>query len=347
MERKNMKILAFETSCDETSVAVVEDGTKVLSNIISTQINIHKEYGGVVPEIASRHHIENILPVLNEALEKACCGLESIDYIAVTNTPGLIGSLLVGLMFAKSLSYANDIPLIPINHIDGHIFSSFIERDVKLPAISLVVSGGHTNLYYISEKNGKIEIELLGETLDDAVGETYDKIARVLGLTYPGGPEIDKLSEIGENTLRIKIPNVEGYNFSFSGIKTFITNHVNNEKMKGNPIIKENISKSLQTVITDILYSKVKKAVKEKKVKTVLVAGGVSANRGLREKFEVLRKEENIEVYFPEMEYCTDNAAMIGCAAFYNLKNKKLAENINNYSVDAVSTKIKNKKQNN
>jgi len=198
-----MKILAFETSCDETSVAVVENGKNVLSNIISSQIDIHKEYGGVVPEIASRHHIENILPVFNEAMEKAECTLKDIDYIAVTNTPGLIGSLLVGLMFAKSLSYSNDIPVIPVNHIDGHIFSSFIENDIKLPAISLVVSGGHTNLYYINEN---LETELIGETLDDAVGESYDKVARILDLPYPGGPEIEKISTFGEDTLKIKKP---------------------------------------------------------------------------------------------------------------------------------------------
>lgn len=331
-----MKILAFETSCDETSVAVVEDGKKVLSNIISTQIDIHKEYGGVVPEIASRHHIENILPVFTEALEKANCTLKDIDYIAVTNTPGLIGSLLVGLMFAKSISYANNIPLIPINHIDGHIFSNFIENDVKLPAISLIISGGHTNLYYIFEENERINIEILGETLDDAVGETYDKVARILGLPYPGGPEIDKLSLQGTETLKIKKPNVEDYNFSFSGVKTFITNYVNNEKMKNNEISKENIAKSLQTIVGEILIDKVMKAINEKNVKTLLVAGGVSANKYLREKFFELSESKNITIHFPKMEYCTDNAAMIGCAAYYNLKNST-----KNYNIDAISTKFK------
>lgn len=332
-----MKILAFETSCDETSVAVIEDGKKVLSNIISTQIDIHKEFGGVVPEIASRHHIENILPVFNKALNEANVTLKDIDYIAVTNTPGLIGSLLVGLMFAKSVSYANNIPLIPINHINGHIFSSFIESDIKLPAISLVVSGGHTNLYYIYEKNEKIITELLGETLDDAVGETYDKVARIIGLDYPGGPAIDKLSLNGQNILKIKKPKVEGYNFSFSGVKTFITNYVNHERMKKNEISKEDISKSLQDIIVEILYDKVKKAIKEKNVKTVLVAGGVSANRGLREKFKEFGQD--IKVHFPKMEYCTDNAAMIGVAAYYELKNKKIEKS--NYNIDAISTKIK------
>lgn len=341
-----MKILAFETSCDETSVAIVENGKNVLSNIVSSQINIHKEYGGVVPEIASRHHIENILPVLDEAMEKADCQLKDIDYIAVTNTPGLIGSLLVGLMFAKSLSYANKIPLIPVNHIEGHIFSNFIENDIELPAISLIVSGGHTDLYYIEERNGKIAVDLLGETLDDAVGESYDKIARILELPYPGGPEIEKISPGGKNILNIKKPNVEGYNFSFSGIKTYVTNYINKEKMKGNNINKEDIAKSFQEIIVEVLYDKVLKAVNKKSVNTLLVAGGVSANKRLRKKFEEL--PENMKVYFPKMEYCTDNGAMIGAAAYYKLKNEKNRENIsveeNVYNLDAKSTKEKNKK---
>ena len=341
-----MKILAFETSCDETSVAIVENGKNVLSNIVSSQINIHKEYGGVVPEIASRHHIENILPVLDEAMEKADCQLKDIDYIAVTNTPGLIGSLLVGLMFAKSLSYANKIPLIPVNHIEGHIFSNFIENDIELPAISLIVSGGHTDLYYIEERNGKIAVDLLGETLDDAVGESYDKIARILELPYPGGPEIEKISPGGKNILNIKKPNVEGYNFSFSGIKTYVTNYINKEKMKGNNINKEDIAKSFQEIVVEVLYDKVLKAVNKKSVNTLLVAGGVSANKRLRKKFEEL--PENIKIYFPKMEYCTDNCAMIGAAAYYKLKNEKNRENIfveeNVYNLDAKSTKEKNKR---
>ena len=333
-----MKILAFETSCDETSVAVVENGKNVLSNIISSQIDIHKEYGGVVPEIASRHHIENILPVFNEAMEKAKCTLKDIDYIAVTNTPGLIGSLLVGLMFAKSLSYSNDIPIIPVNHIDGHIFSSFIENDIKLPAISLVVSGGHTNLYYINEN---LETELIGETLDDAVGESYDKVARILDLPYPGGPEIEKISTFGEDTLKIKKPDVDNFDFSFSGIKTYVTNFVNREKMKNHEINKEDIAKSFQETVVKVLYDKVIKALAEKKVKTVFVEGGVSANKRLREKFKEL--PENVEIHFPKFEYCTDNGAMIGAAAYYKLKNKKSFEK-NKYDIDAESTKEKNRK---
>jgi len=313
-KEKNMesiKILAFETSCDETSVAVVENGKNVLSNVISTQIDIHREYGGVVPEIASRHHIENIMPVFTEA------------------------------MIAKSLSWANKIPLLPINHINGHIFSNFIENDIELPAVSLVVSGGHTNLYYIDEIDKEIKITLLGETLDDAVGETYDKIARVLGLPYPGGPEIDRLSKNGKDILQIKKPKVEEYNFSFSGIKTYITNYVNNEKMKGNTISKENVAKSLQEIVSEVLSEKVLKVMKNMKVNTILVSGGVSANGRLREKFREISEKENVKVIFPKLEYCTDNAAMIGCAAYYELKNKGmyLDNTEDNYKVDAISTK--------
>ncbi len=338
-----MKILAIETSCDETSVAIIENGRNVLSNIVSSQIEIHKEYGGVVPEIASRHHIENILPVFNEALEKANCTIEEIDYIAVTNKPGLIGSLLVGLMFAKSISYSYNKPLIPINHINGHIFSTFIENDIKLPAISLVVSGGHTNLYYIDEK---LEIKILGETQDDAIGEAYDKVARVMGLHYPGGPEVDKLAkQYDENKEIIKItfPKTEKYNFSFSGIKTFVTNYVNNEKMKGNEIDKEMLSKSFQEAVINILYKKIENVIKDYSVKTIMVAGGVSANTRIREKIGEFKKSE-IEVIFPSLEYCTDNAAMIACAAHYELMKAKLNirdEYLFNKNLEAVPTKNK------
>ena len=329
-----MKILAFETSCDETSVAVVENGTNVLSNIVSTQIDIHKEYGGVVPEIASRHHIENIMPVFEEALEKANCKIDEIDYIAVTNKPGLIGSLLVGLMFAKSLSYSTKIPLLPVNHIDGHIFSTFIDNIIKFPAVSLIISGGHTNIYYIDEM---LKITLLGETLDDAVGEAYDKVAKALGLRYPGGPEIDRLANTGKDNIKIPKPNIDGYNFSFSGIKTYITNFINNEKMKGNEIIKEDISRSFQETILEILISKVIKVIENHDVKTLMIAGGVSANKRLREKVKEEILLSNIEVVFPKYEYCTDNAAMIGCAAYHFLNKKDYNEN--EIFIDAISTK--------
>ena len=343
IKTKNIKILAIESSCDETSVSVVENGNRVLSNIISTQIDIHKEYGGVVPEIASRHHIENILPVFEEAIEKAGCSIENIDYIAVTNTPGLVGSLLVGLMFAKALSYANKIPLIPVNHIDGHIFSNFIDNEINLPAVSLVVSGGHTNLYYIEEKENKIDITLLGETLDDAVGEVYDKVARVLGLQYPGGPEIERVSAKGKDELNIKKPDVEGYNFSFSGIKTYITNYVNNKKMKGEQVLAENVAKSLQEVITKVLIEKVMKAAKDMSVKTILVAGGVSANKVLRNTLSQEANKKGFKIHFPKMEYCTDNGAMIGCAAYYKILGHRKLYNGNNGETSLQEENIKDK----
>ncbi|MGL4534390.1 MAG: tRNA (adenosine(37)-N6)-threonylcarbamoyltransferase complex transferase subunit TsaD, partial [Fusobacteriaceae bacterium] len=220
-----MIILGIETSCDETSIAVLKDGKEILSNKISSQIEIHKEFGGVVPEIASRHHIKNIAAILEEALEEAKITMEEVDYIAVTYAPGLIGALLVGVSFAKGLAYANNIPIIPVHHIKAHIYANFIENEVKLPTIALVVSGGHTNIIKVDEMH---QFENLGGTLDDAVGETYDKVARVLGVGYPGGPVLDKMSYLGnKNFLKIPEPKVEAYDFSFSGIKTSVINFVN------------------------------------------------------------------------------------------------------------------------
>lgn len=329
-----MKILAIETSCDETSVAVIEDGKKILSNIVSSQIEIHEKYGGVVPEIASRHHIENILPVFKEALTEAKVTIDEIDYIAVTYTPGLIGALLVGVSFAKALSYSKGIPLIPVHHLKGHVYSSFIEYDVELPAISLVVSGGHTLLIKIDEDHN---FELIGETLDDAVGEVYDKVARLLGLGYPGGPKIDKLSDIGTSTLKIKKPNVKENEFSFSGIKTFVTNHIHNEKMKGNDIIKEDIAKSFQDITVKILCEKAINLCNKEDIKTLTVVGGVSANKALRKEMNKMGKENNIKVFFPNLDYCTDNAAMIGMAAYYEIKKKE--RDYNYILLDAVASK--------
>ena len=329
-----MKILAIETSCDETSVAIIEDGKKVLSNIVSSQIKIHEKYGGVVPEIASRHHIENILPVFEEALDEAKLSIDDIDYIAVTYTPGLIGALLVGVAFAKAVSYSAGIPLIPVHHLKGHVYSSFIEYDITLPAISLVVSGGHTILLKINED---YEFTLMGETLDDAAGEVYDKIARLLGLGYPGGPKIDSLSEKGVHDLKIKKPNVKENEFSFSGVKTFVTNYINNEKMKGNIINKENIARSFQDTVITILSEKAVNLCKKEGIKTLTVVGGVSANKALRRKMTEMGEENNIEVFFPGLEYCTDNAAMIGVAAYYELKKK--GRDYNYILLDAVASK--------
>ncbi len=313
-----MLILGIETSCDETSISIVRDGKEVLSNIISSQIEIHKEYGGVVPEIASRHHIKNIVAILDEALTEAKVTLKDIDYIAVTYAPGLIGALLVGVSFAKGLSYANNIPIIPVHHIKAHIYANFIEHNIELPCVGLVVSGGHTNIVYMDENHKIIN---LGGTLDDAVGECYDKVARVLGIGYPGGPIIDKMYYTGnKNFLKIPEPKVEKYDFSFSGIKTSVINYVNISKMKEEKFLNEDLAASFQNKVVEILCKKTVLAAKEKKVKTIIIAGGVAANSLLRKELFEDAQKENIEVKYPKFVYCTDNAAMIAVAGYHKLK---------------------------
>ncbi len=313
-----MIILGIETSCDETSVSVVRDGKEILSNKISSQIEIHKEYGGVVPEIASRHHIKNIAAIMEESLNEAGVTLDDIDYIAVTYAPGLIGALLVGLSFSKGISYAHNIPIIPVHHIKGHIYGNFVEHDVKLPLIALVVSGGHTNIVYIDENH---KFTNLGGTLDDAVGESYDKVSRVMGLGYPGGPIIDKLSYEGDkDSIRIPEPKVDGYDFSFSGIKTSVINYVNKMKMKGESFREEDLAAAFQNKVVEILCKKTIAAAKEKNVSNIVIAGGVAANSLLRKELREKAAKEGIEVYYPSMELCTDNAAMIAVAGYYKLK---------------------------
>ena len=321
-----MIILGIESSCDETSIAVVKDGKEILSNNISSQIEIHKEYGGVVPEIASRQHIKNIATVLEESLEQAKITLDDVDYIAVTYAPGLIGALLVGLSFAKGLSYARNIPIIPVHHIKGHMYANFLEHEVELPCISLVVSGGHTNIIHI-DKNHKFTN--IGETLDDAVGESCDKVARVLGLGYPGGPVIDKMYYKGDrNFLKITKPKVSRFDFSFSGIKTAIINFDNNMKMKNQEYKKEDLAASFLGTVVDILCDKTLDAAVEKNVKTIMLAGGVAANSLLRCQLTEKAAEKGIKVIYPSMKLCTDNAAMIAEAAYYKLKNAKNEEEI-------------------
>ncbi|MGL4357255.1 MAG: tRNA (adenosine(37)-N6)-threonylcarbamoyltransferase complex transferase subunit TsaD [Cetobacterium sp.] len=316
-----MIILGIETSCDETSISVLKDGKEVLSNNISSQIDIHKEYGGVVPEIASRHHIKNIATILEESLEEAKITMDDVDYIAVTYAPGLIGALLVGISFAKGLSYGHDIPLIPVHHIKAHIYGNFIEHDVELPCIALVVSGGHTNIVYIDEQHNFIN---LGATLDDAVGESYDKVARVMGIGYPGGPIVDKLYYKGnKDALKIPEPKVDGYDFSFSGIKTSVINAVNKARMKGEDFKPEDLSASFQEKVVDILCKKTLKAVKDKGVKQVVIAGGVAANSLLRSELTKRAEKIGVKVNYPSMSYCTDNAAMIAAAAYYKLNYGK------------------------
>lgn len=316
-----MLILAIETSCDETSIAVLKDGKEILSNIISSQIEIHKEFGGVVPEIASRHHIKNIAAILDEALEEAKVTMEDIDYVAVTYAPGLIGALLVGISFAKGLAYSYKKPLIPVHHIKGHIYANFIEHEVSLPAITLVVSGGHTNIVYIDEKHNFTN---LGGTLDDAVGESYDKVARVLGLGYPGGPVVDKLAHTGDsNAIPFKEAKVGEYDFSFSGLKTAVINFVNQKRMKEEEINVPDLTASFQGSVVKVLVKKAIKAALDKDCKTILIAGGVAANKALRATLEEEASKKGIKVYYPSMVLCTDNGAMIAAGAYYKLKYHK------------------------
>ena len=313
-----MVILGIESSCDETSIAILKDGKEILSNKISSQIEIHKEYGGVVPEIASRQHIKNIAAILDEALEEAKITLDDIDYIAVTYAPGLIGALLVGVSFAKGLSYAHDIPIIPVHHIKGHMYANFLEHDIELPCIALVVSGGHTNIVYMDENH---KFTNMGGTLDDAVGESCDKVARVLGLGYPGGPIVDKMYYLGDrNFLQITEPKVGEYDFSFSGIKTAVINFVNKMNMKNEEFRKEDLAASFLGKVVDILCKKTLKAAKDKNVKTIILAGGVAANSLLRSQLTEQGAKLGIKVHYPSMKLCTDNAAMIAEAAYFKLK---------------------------
>jgi len=313
-----MLILGIETSCDETSISVVRDGKEILSNNISSQIEIHKEYGGVVPEIASRQHIKNISSILEETLEEAKVTLDDIDYIAVTYAPGLIGALLVGISFAKGISYGKDIPIIPVHHIKGHIYANFMEHDINVPCMALVVSGGHTNIVYIDENH---KFHNIGQTLDDAVGEAYDKVARVMGIGYPGGPIIDKMYYEGDKTaIKLPEPKVDGYNFSFSGVKTAVINYVNKMRMKNQEFKSEDLAASFQERVVDILCKKTISAAKEKKVKQLVIAGGVAANSLLRKELKERAQKEGIEVYYPSFKLCTDNAAMIAGAGYYKYK---------------------------
>ena len=319
-----MKILAIESSCDETSIAVVEDGKHVLSNVTYTQIEIHKQYGGVVPEVASRHHIEKVTYVLEGALQKANITLDEIDAVAVTQTPGLVGSLMVGINTAKTIALAFNKPIIYVNHIHGHIYANYLTNDFLFPLIALVVSGGHTEIVLMKDH---FDFEILGETLDDAVGEAYDKIARVVNVGYPGGPIIDKMAASGTPTY--KLPHVklgkDSYDFSFSGLKSAVINLHNKAQMKGETLNAFDLAASFQDAVVDVLVSKTKRAIEEYNCKQVIVAGGVAANRGLRNSMQQMVNDlEGVTLTFPPFEYCTDNAAMIGVAAYFQyIKNIK------------------------
>lgn len=313
-----MKILAIESSCDETAAAVVENGTKVLSNVINTQIELHKVYGGVVPEIASRKHIENISDVVEKALCDAQIKTEDIDAIAVTYGPGLVGALLVGVAYAKGIAFALKKPLIPVHHIKGHISANFIENaDLKPPFICLVASGGHSHIVYVKSFS---EYEVLARTRDDAAGEAFDKVSRVLGFGYPGGPAIQKAAELG-NKDAIRFPRVNmgenGFDFSFSGVKTAVLNYVHTMEQRGEEINKFDVAASFQEAVIDVLSKHLVECTKSCGAESVALAGGVAANRPLRERVEAFAKAEGMKFHCPSLSLCTDNAAMIGCAAYY------------------------------
>ena len=310
-------ILAIESSCDETSAAVSECGRKILSNVISTQIDIHKLYGGVVPEIASRKHIEAIDAVLAESIEKSGINLKDIDAVAVTAGPGLVGALLVGVSYAKGLAYALNKPLIPVHHIEGHICANYIaHKELKPPFVCLVASGGHSHIVYVRDYG---EFEIMGRTRDDAAGEAFDKISRVLGLGYPGGPMIEKCAKNGDAE-KLKFPQVhfkDSIDFSFSGVKTSVMNYIHRAEQKNEEICKEDIAASFQKAVVDILVENTIKAAKIKNADKICLAGGVAANTPLREKMDKTAKKYGISTFYPPLVLCTDNAAMIACGGYY------------------------------
>ena len=315
---KDILILAIESSCDETAASVVKNGRQVLSNVISSQIALHTIYGGVVPEIASRKHIEKINQVIEQALAEAKVSLEEIDAIGVTYGPGLVGALLVGVAEAKAIAYAAKKPLIGVHHIEGHVSANFIQHpELEPPFICLIVSGGHTHLVVVKDYG---EFEILGRTRDDAAGEPFDKVARSIGLGYPGGPKIDKAAQEG-NRHAIEFPRAKvgdsPYDFSFSGLKSAVLNYINHEKMMGNEISVPDVAASFQNAVVDSLVTRAIAAAKEYGYKKLALAGGVASNTALRAGMDESCKKENIQLYYPSPILCTDNAAMIGCAAYY------------------------------
>lgn len=332
---KDTFILGIESSCDETSVSIVKNGTEEVATVISSQIDIHKDFGGVVPEIASRQHVKNVTMVLESCMEKANMTMEQIDAIAITYGPGLIGSLLIGLETAKTLAFVYNKPLIPVHHIAGHIYANSLVKEMTFPLLAVVVSGGHTELI---EMTKHYRFNKLGGTLDDAIGECYDKVARVIGLEYPGGPKIDKLAKEGKNTYKLPVPlKDDSYNFSFSGLKSAVINLAHNEEQRGNKLRKADLATSFQEVAIEAIITKVRKAIIDKKIKNVIVAGGVAANQGLREAMEKLAKELDFDLCIPPMKYCTDNATMIAAAGYYAYLDGRRADmNLNSKSQDEL-----------
>lgn len=312
-----MKILAIESSCDETGAAIVVNDNEVLGEALFSQIDIHEKFGGVVPEIASRHHVLKILAVIDEALKKANMEVKDVDIIAVTAYPGLLGSLIVGNIAAETLSFVYNKPLIPVDHLLGHVFVNNLEEKLEYPFLTLIVSGGHTELMLVRSPS---DTEVIGTTLDDAAGEAFDKVAKVLGLGYPGGPKIEKKALEGKPIYKFPKPLIKdnSYNFSFSGLKTAVLNLVNEKKMRDETIDVENIAASFQKTLIETLLEKTVKLAKEEKVKQVVLSGGVAANKTLREEFrKVITEDVKVKFSYPSLKYCTDNAVMIGIAGYY------------------------------
>lgn len=324
---KDIITLGIESSCDETSASIVVNGRKVLSNIISSQIDIHKKFGGVVPEVASRKHVEVISNVIKEAIEEAGIAMEAIDMVAATYGPGLVGALLVGLSAAKGMAMSLKKPFVGVNHIEGHINANYISHpDVKPPFTCLVVSGGHTHLIHVKDYG---EYEILGRTRDDAAGEAFDKVARTIGLGYPGGPQVERLARLG-NKEAISFPRAYledgSFDFSFSGLKSAVLNYINKEKMQGNDICNEDVAASFQWAVVDILCDKAIKAAIHNKSEVLCLAGGVASNSALRDELEIRSKKLGLKLYYPDNILCTDNAAMIACAGYYDYMNGRVSK---------------------
>lgn len=307
--------MGIESSCDETSVAIVKNGRKVLSNVIDTQISIHEKFGGVVPEIASRNHVEAISNVMKQALAEAKIDINDVDAIACTYGPGLVGALLVGVSYAKALSYSLNIPLIGVNHIEGHIAANYItHQELEPPFLCMLMSGGNTQIVHVKDYT---EFEILGKTRDDAIGEAFDKVARVIGLGYPGGPKIDALAKSGKTNISLPKTYFENLDFSFSGIKTAVINYNHNAKEEVN---KADLAASFEAAVTEVLITNIKKAVERTEIKKIVLAGGVSANSYIRNEFDKLAIDNGLAIYYPELKLCTDNAAMIAVAGYYEYK---------------------------
>lgn len=333
---EDMYILAVESSCDETSMSIIKNGTEEIGTVVLSQMDTHANFGGVVPEIASRMHIESITMVLEDLLTKTNMKLEQIDAFAVTYGPGLIGSLLVGLQVAKTLSFVYNKPLIPVHHIAGHIYANNLVKRLEFPLMALVVSGGHTELILMKDD---YSFQKIGGTLDDAVGEAYDKVARVLNIPYPGGPNVDKLAHIGKDCYDLPLPlDDDTYNFSFSGLKSAVINLKHKCDQRNEPISAENLAASFQTRVIEILTKKTMRALKQYNVHRLILAGGVAASKGLRGKLEELSKTNDFELVMPNLKYCTDNAAMIGAAAYYAYQKGIVADlSLNAKATDKLS----------